>query len=179
MSSSLINLLSLLGQYWVKQTNKHNGRRAPNWKVQSAATKIGLGLLADPKHLIASITSIDLIEPLGSASNSTWKEPDVIYCRRRGGTMVKWAHHTSQIDQCPTVSKKLDATDSNFCFSTWSEKSYSNHGSYWPRVFTGPGWEKESRATFPIISITPVILMVVLGIPKGEPSTKRKSKVEC
>ena len=30
-----------------------------------------------------------------------------------------------------------------------------------------------------VISITPVILMVVLGIPKGEPSTKRKSKVEC
>jgi len=44
--------------------------------------------LADPKDLIASNKAIDLIKPLGSASHSYWNELDVIYCRRRGGTMV-------------------------------------------------------------------------------------------
>ena len=35
-------------------------------------------LWTQPKHLIASNTSIDLIKPLGSTYESFWNEPDVV-----------------------------------------------------------------------------------------------------
>ena len=57
--------------------------------VQTVTSKIGPDLWPDPKHLIASSTSIDLIKPLGSGHFSTWNELDAIYCRRRGVAMVK------------------------------------------------------------------------------------------
>jgi len=116
---SVIYYPSCFRNMWLWSTTGETFKIA--YIVQTVASKIGLDLLVDPKHLIASITSIDLIKPLGSTSNSYWNELDAIYCRHRGGTMVKWAHLTSQIDQCPTVSKKagMFSTDSNFCFSTW------------------------------------------------------------
>ena len=68
----------------------------------------------------------DLID--GCTHLSTWNELDAIYCRRRGVAMVKWAHHTSQIDQCPTVSKKLVCflRIPIFVFLRGSKKSWSS-----------------------------------------------------
>ena len=84
-------------------------------------TKIGLGLLADPKHLIASITSIDLIKPLGSASHSHWNELDAIYCRRSCGVAMEneliTRHELTNVR--PSQKTGMFSTDSNFCFSTW------------------------------------------------------------
>jgi len=62
-------------------------------------------LWVDPKHLIASNTSIDLIEPLGSTYESFWNEPDVVTAAAAVAPWWKWNELITQIDQCPTVSK--------------------------------------------------------------------------